>query len=74
MMAYLPSDAALFLLTYEFAQTIADHIDLLGKSTFGMGGGREFYMEQLGLMASGTEPSTATPSPLPWPWEWVSDP
>jgi hypothetical protein len=53
MKAYLPLDAALFLLMYEFGSTIADHMKLLSKSTFGMGRGKAFYLEQLGLMATG---------------------
>lgn len=50
MKKYLPSDATLFLLDYELGQTIVEHFPNRG---FGAGQGKQFYKEQLALMAAG---------------------
>ncbi|MCU7918181.1 MAG: nuclear transport factor 2 family protein [Candidatus Thiodiazotropha sp. (ex Epidulcina cf. delphinae)] len=48
--AYLPNEATLFLLAYELGETIALHFPNKG---FGVGQGRQFYLEQLGLIGQG---------------------
>jgi len=51
MKTYLPGDATLFLLDYEMGETIAGQFKV--QERFIPGRGKDFYKEQLGLMASG---------------------
>lgn len=50
MQKYLPSEATVFLLAYELNESIAG---MISKRAFTPGRGKNFYNEQLMLMASG---------------------
>jgi len=47
---YLPGEATFFLLAYELDKAIAAHFPNRG---FGMGAGKQFYLEQLALIGQG---------------------
>ena len=51
MKTYLPGEATQFLLDYEMGETIAGQFKV--QERFISGRGKDFYKEQLGLMASG---------------------
>lgn len=50
MRKYLPADVTLFLLQYELGEAISLHFPHKG---FGMGQGRQFYIEHMNLLNSG---------------------